>query len=214
MSFRAIIFDMDGLLLDSERVGIDVMRGCGRLQGFDIPAAVVRETIGTNEQSCGDYYRRFFPALDTARLFRDFNDAMRELARQGKIPLKKGVRELLEEARMRNIPMAVASSSDEQTIAVYLASAGIIAYFDALITGTGLPSKPAPDVFLKAAAALGAPAEQCLVLEDSINGIKAGRAAGMTVGMVPDMFPYKEELAAYVDHALPDLSAVIPLLAL
>ncbi len=213
MSFQAVIFDMDGLLMDSEFVGLTVMHECGLLQGFDIPVDMVRETIGSNKQSSSDYYHSFFPALDTDRLFLDFKDAMCALAQQGKIPLKKGARELLEAVRGRNIPMAVASSSGQTTIATYLDSVGVIAYFDALITGNGLNSKPAPDIFLKAAAALNAEPEKCLVLEDSINGIKAGRAAGMTVAMIPDVFPYTDDLAPYVDHVLPDLSAVIPLLA-
>ena len=214
MSFQAVIFDMDGLLMDSERVGLDVMHECGLLQGYNIPVEMVRETIGSNKQSSSDYYHRFFPDLDTDRLFLDFKDAMCDLAKRGKIPLKKGARGLLEEIKRKEIPMAVASSSGQATIGIYLDSVGVIAYFDALITGNGLPSKPAPDIFLKAASALNAEPEKCLVLEDSINGIKAGRAAGMTVGMVPDVFPYTEDLAPYVDHVLPDLSAVIPLLAL
>ncbi len=214
MSFQAVIFDMDGLLMDSEFVGLTVMHECGFLQGYDIPVDMVRETIGSNKQSSSDYYHSFFPALDTDRLFLDFKDAMCALAEQGKIPLKKGARELLEAVRGRNIPMAVASSSGQTTIAIYLDSVGVTAYFDALITGNGLNSKPAPDIFLKAAAALNAAPEKCLVLEDSINGIKAGRAAGMTVAMIPDVFPYTDDLAPYVDHVLPDLSAVIPLLAL
>ena len=212
MSFQAVIFDMDGLLMDSERVGLDVMHDCGLLQGYDIPVAMVRETIGSNKQSSSDLYHRFFPDLDTDRLFLDFKNAMCDLAKQGKIPLKKGARDLLEEIRRWEIPMAVASSSGQETIRIYLQSVGVIDYFDALVTGNGLPSKPAPDVFLKAASALGAEPKRCLVLEDSLNGIKAGRAAGMMVAMVPDVFPYTDDLAPYVDHAAPDLSAVIPLL--
>ncbi len=213
MSFQAIIFDMDGLLMDSERVGLDVMHECGLLQGYDIPVAMVRETIGSNKQSSSDYYHQFFPSLDTDRLFLDFKNAMCGLAKQGKIPLKKGALELLEEIKRRGVPMAVASSSGQETIRIYLQSVSVIAYFEALVTGNGLPSKPAPDIFLAAAAALGAEPDQCLVLEDSLNGIKAGRAAGMTVVMVPDVFPYTEDLASYVDHVLPDLAAAIPLLA-
>ena len=213
MSFQAVIFDMDGLLMDSERVGLDVMHDCGLLQGYDIPVAMVRETIGSNKQSSSDLYHRFFPALDTDRLFLDFKNAMCDLAKQGKIPLKKGARDLLEEIRRWEIPMAVASSSGLETIRIYLQSVGVIDYFDALVTGNGLPSKPAPDVFLKAAATLRAEPEKCLVLEDSLNGIKAGRAAGMTVVMVPDVFPYTDDLAPYVDHVMPDLAAVIPLLS-
>ena len=212
MSVQAVIFDMDGLLVDSERIGLTVMHDCGALQGYDIPIEMVRETLGANKQSSSDFYHRFFPALDTDRLFRDFKDAMIDLARQGRLPLKKGARELLNALRERKIPMAVASSSGPETIAQYLASNGVSAYFEALVTGNGLPSKPAPDVFLKAAKALRAKPEGCLVLEDSAHGVQAGRNAGMTVIMIPDMIPFTEELRPYCDHVLPELSAVIPLL--
>ena len=212
MSFQAVIFDMDGLLMDSERIGLDVMHDCGHLQGYDIPIAMVRETIGSNKQSSSDFYHQFFPDLDTERLFLDFKSAMCDLAKQRRIPLKAGARELLEAVKLRRIPMAVASSSGLSTIRVYLESAGIIAYFDQIMTGNGLPSKPAPDVFLKTAEALNTPPERCLVLEDSIHGVQAGRNAGMTVAMIPDMIPYTEDLKPFCDHVLPDLSAVIPLL--
>ena len=212
MNFQAVIFDMDGLLMDSECVGLDVMRQCGLLQGYDIPVEQVRHTIGSNKQSSSDYYHQFFPDLDTDRLFVDFKNAMCDLAKAGKIPLKKGARELLDALKQKKIPMAVASSSGQSTIVIYLESVGVIAYFDALITGSGLPSKPAPDVFLKAAKAMNAAPENCLVLEDSIHGVQAGRKAGMTVCMVPDMIPFTEDLKPYCDFVLPDLSAVIPLL--
>ncbi|MBR4333046.1 MAG: HAD-IA family hydrolase, partial [Clostridia bacterium] len=94
----------------------------------------------------------------------------------------------------------------------YLESVGVISYFHEIVTGSGLPSKPAPDVFLKAAAALNAKPEACLVLEDSIHGVQAGRAAGMTVFMIPDVIPYNEALKPFCDRVLPDLAAVIPLL--
>lgn len=212
MSFQAVIFDMDGLLMDSERIGLDVMHQCGFLQGYDIPVDMVRETIGSNKQSSSDFYHQFFPELDTDRLFLDFKNAMCDLAEQGKIPLKAGARELLEAVKARHIPMAVASSSGLSTIRVYLESVGIISFFDYIMTGSGLPSKPAPDVFLKTAEALNASPEKCLVLEDSIHGVQAGKAAGMTVAMIPDMIPYTEDLKPFCDHVLPDLSAVIPLL--
>ena len=212
MSFQAVIFDMDGLLVDSERVGLTVMCECGHLQGYDIPEDMVRETIGSNKQSSSDFYHRFFPELDTERLFSDFKNAMCDLARQGGIPLKPGARELLEAVKKRRIPMAVASSSGIGTIRAYLESADIISFFDQIVTGNGLPSKPAPDVFLTTAKALSEAPERCLVLEDSIHGVQAGRAAGMTVAMIPDMIPYTEDLKPFCDHVLPDLTAVIPLL--
>lgn len=212
MSFQAVIFDMDGLLMDSERIGLQVMPQCGKNLGYDITVEQVRHTIGANKQSSSDYYHQFFPDLDTDRLFLNFKNAMCGLAKQGRISLKKGALELLQAVKARHIPMAVASSSGLSTIQTYMDSVGIAGYFDLLMTGNGLPSKPAPDIFLKAAEALHAAPENCLVLEDSIHGVQAGRNAGMTVCMVPDMIPFSEELRPYCDYVLPDLSAVIPLL--
>ena len=214
MSFQAVIFDMDGLLTDSESIGLDVIHDQGFQQGVDIPLDLIRETLGADDASAAQMYHRFYPDLDTDRLFRDFRDAMHALAKEGKIPLKKGAVELLNALKARNIPCAVASSSSLDTIELYLSKVNVLSYFSALVTGAAedIPSKPAPDIFLRAAAALGAEPEKCLVLEDSVHGVQAGRAAGMTVVMVPDMIPYSEGLAPYVDHVLPDLSAVIPLL--
>ena len=210
---RAAIFDMDGLLTDSEGVGLTVVKECGKKQGYDLDEQVILKTIGTTGAACRAVYRQYYPALDGQRLFEDFQEAMFALARSGGIPLKKGARELMEALRARGIPMAVASSSSLETIDLYLGKAGVLPYFSALVCGRGqMPSKPAPDIFLKAARELNVPPQDCLVLEDSVNGIKAGRAAGMFVCMVPDLFPYTEALAPYCDAVKPDLAAVIPLL--
>ena len=210
---QAVIFDMDGLLVDSEGVGLIAMHDCGLKQNTDLPMDMIRKTIGANAVSSSAFYRQYFPELDTDQLFRDFRDAMHALAKEGKIPLKKGAKALLETLRKKKIPCAVASSSGPDTVRLYLSKLGVLDYFSALVScGRELPSKPAPDIFLKAAAALGADPTCCLVLADSVNGVKAGRAAGMTVCMVPDLVPYSDELKPYCDHGLPDLDAVIPLL--
>ena len=210
--FKAVIFDMDGLLTDSEAIGLIIMRGCAARQGVDLPTDAVRKTVGIHAAAASDFYHQHYPALNTDQLFRDFRLAMHEAARAGRIPLKKGAAELLAALNKRGIPRAVASSSGMETIRTYLDSLGVLDDFDVLLTANGLPSKPAPDVFLRAAEALHAAPESCLVLEDSVNGVRAGRAAGMTVCMVPDLFPYTDALAPYCDHVLPDLAAVIPLL--
>ncbi|MCR4886505.1 MAG: HAD family phosphatase [Clostridiales bacterium] len=212
---RAVIFDMDGLLMDSEGVGLTVLHECAMRQGIEIPLERIRQTLGSSADSITAFYLQFYPTLDAPRLFRDFREAMHDLARRGKIPLKKGAKELLAVLREKNIPCAVASSSHPNSIRIYLENAGVLDAFAALIScGEGIASKPAPDIFLKAAQALYTAPENCLVLEDSVNGVKAGRAAGMTVYMVPDMIPYTDALAPYCDAVLPDLLAVIPRIAL
>ena len=151
--------------------------------------------------------------MDSVKLFADFKVGMRELAEEGKVPLKKGAKELLDYLKAHGIPCAVASSSPKSMVEAYLGKLGVLGYFDSFVTGDlGLPSKPAPDMFLTAAKELHTAPQDCLVLEDSVNGIKAGRNAGMQVGMVPDVLPYKDELKPFCDHVLPDLAAVIPLL--
>ena len=98
------------------------------------------------------------------------------------------------------------SSSGPETIRVYLEGAGIRSRFDKVVSGTECArSKPAPDIFLLAAERLGEKPEYCLVVEDSPSGVRAGRAAGMTVCMVPDLAPFSEELRPYCDLVLPSL---------
>lgn len=212
MMIQAVIFDMDGLLMDSENLGLDAIRDCALRQGVDVPTEISKQCIGITTAASSALLNSHFPALDTAQLFRDFAAYMHEKALAGQVPLKKGAVALLEYLKRKDIPAAVASSSGMQTIRLYLEKAGIVSYFQILLSASGMPSKPAPDVFLKAAERLGVKPENCLVLEDSYNGVKAGRAAGMQVCMVPDVLPYVEALAPFVDHVLPDLEKVMELM--
>ncbi|MBQ4639293.1 MAG: HAD family phosphatase [Clostridia bacterium] len=211
-NIHAVIFDMDGLLMDSEGLGVEGIRESARLQGVEIPAEIVRRCIGITAKASSDLYHTFWPHLDTDRLFRDFLSIMHEKALRGEIPLKKGAMPLLQYLQAAGIPAAVASSSRMETIRTYLDSVQVTGFFRELISASGIPSKPAPDVFLLAAERLGVKPAECLVLEDSYNGVKAGRAAGMQVCMVPDQLPYTEELSPFVDHVLPDLNAVMELM--
>ncbi|MBE5787115.1 MAG: HAD family phosphatase [Clostridiales bacterium] len=209
----AVLFDMDGLITDSERIALSVIHEAGLAQGYDVPISLINQTIGTTVAFASDVYHSRFPQLDTQRLFLDYRAIMHEKARAGQIPLKKGVKELLNALKTRHIPRAVASSSPLHTIELYLEQGGIRGDFQHLQSGVGgIPSKPAPDIFLLAARALGIAPQHCLVLEDSVNGIMAGRAAGMQVCMVPDLIPFRSDLAPYCDHVKDDLTQVIPLL--
>ena len=209
---KAVIFDMDGLLMDSEWLGVEAIHVCAKRQGFHVPEAACKACIGVNTKASSALLQAQCPGLDTDRLFRDFSTYMHEKAEKGLIPVKKGVWQLMEYLQQRHIPCAVASSSRMETICLYLDGVGLTKYFQVLLSGSGMPSKPAPDVFLLAAEKMGVQPENCLVLEDSYNGVKAGRAAGMQVCMVPDVLPYVDEVAPYVDHVLPDLTKVLELM--
>lgn len=210
---QAVLFDMDGLLFDSERIGIIEMIQSAAEQGFSVLPEHVKLTLGVTVAAGRQVYARYYPGLDYDRMHDTFVERMCALAKKGQMPLKEGALELLNALKEKGIPCAVASSSPEELIRTYVENAGLLPYFDLLISGNAVAhSKPAPDIFLAAAEKLQADPARCIVLEDSYNGVKAGRAAGCTVIMVPDQLPYLDELKPHVDHVLPTLRHVIPLL--
>ena len=210
---RAVIFDMDGVLTDSERLGDEPLIIAGQKQGYRFTHENIPSCKGMTFAAAAPIFEKAFPGIDALRLGDDFDHAMCDLARAGGVPLMKGVREILDALDERRMPRAVASSSRRFVIDTYLGAHGIERRFDALISGELCKrSKPDPEVFLLAAQRLNTEPKDCLVIEDSANGVRAGRAAGMTVCMVPDQIPYTDALKAYCDYVKNDLLEVIPLL--
>ena len=203
---RAVIFDMDGVLTDSEKLGVSITCETAREMGFEIPESVVLRTLGITWAASEALYEDLYPGLDIQEMFSRIRERLVALGGAGKIPLMKGVNRILDTLDKLGIPRAVASSSGPETIRVYLEGAGIYDRFDRVVSGNECArSKPAPDIFLLAAERLGEKPEHCLVVEDSPSGVRAGRAAGMTVCMVPDLAPCTEELRPYCDLVLPSL---------
>lgn len=203
---RAVIFDMDGVVTDSERLGWTALIQAGRQQGVELTQPFIRSTMGMTFASSKAMYAKCYPTLDHQKLISAFNDRMCALARSGELPLMKGVVELLDTLDEKRIPCALASSSKGDIVRIYLSSNGVYDRFTKIISGEMCErSKPDPDIFLKAARALNVRPADCLVLEDSVNGLKAGRAAGMQVCMVPDQIPYSDALKPYCDHVLKSL---------
>lgn len=129
------------------------------------------------------------------------------------VPLRPGLFELLDALRARNCKMAVASSTDSARVLHNLETAGVRGYFSAVIGGDQVThSKPEPEIFLKAAAALDTPPGLCMVLEDSYNGVRAGAAAGCFTVMVPDMDPPTPEMERLAWAIVPGLTDVARLL--
>ena len=203
---RAVIFDMDGVVTDSERLGFEAITEAGRAQKIDIPHDFIVSTMGMTFDRSYDMYRKNFPGLDYEKMMRHYYAYMADLAAKGRMPLMKGVREMLDALDEKKLPRALASSSRGEIVRAYLESNGIYERFTRIISGEMCAhSKPDPEIFLTAAGALDVKPEDCLVLEDSLNGVRAGRAAGMRVCMIPDMVPYGEKFAPYVDEVAQSL---------
>ena len=191
----AVIFDMDGLLLDTETVCRDAMfRVCtdfGYAMTDDLFLSLVGSPKEANEKRLTAHFGVAFPLLDFEKGCRA---AMRDIC-VSNVPLKPGARDLLEFLGRARIARGVATSSGRDEAEEHLERAGVLALIDVLVARDDIThGKPHPQSFLRAAERLGAKPAQCLALEDSYNGVRAAHAAGMATIMVPDMLPPTPEM--------------------
>ncbi|MBR5641444.1 MAG: HAD family phosphatase [Firmicutes bacterium] len=213
---KLMIFDMDGLLLDTERLIVDAWDKLAQEEGLD--RGQIRRTciacIGINLQAVEQVVREMLGEDFPYWTYRaEIHRRITEELKGGPMPVKKGAFELLEYLKRTGMPAVVASSSPKAVVEVELKDAGLLPYFENISGGEDAArSKPAPDLFLKAAASIDVPPENCLVLEDSYNGIRAAHAAGMMSVMVPDLLPPTEEMAQLYTALAPDLGAVAEML--
>ncbi len=204
--FRALLWDMDGLLVDSEPLWYLVERDFAKRRGGDFTKQLAAENIGKGIKHTITLMRRLFGfELDVDQgveeLISDF------MARTGELTLKPGARELLGRTHGR-VGLALASSSHRHLIEKTLDQFDLRPLFGAIVSGQDVAHpKPAPDIFLRAAELLGVPIGECVVLEDSIAGATAGRAAGAIVIAVPEGAPDEFPFAEVADLIAPDLFA-------
>lgn len=214
-ALRGALFDMDGVLLDSESYNFALDREALALQGFTLDFDTFHHVIGTNEAHIRRFYEaRFGAAFDYFRLRRDTDRLFYGYIEKNGVPLKPGAAAALEYLRGQGLRLALATSNDWEEAHFLMERTGLWPLFDAVVTGDRIgPSKPAPDIYLAAAAALGLPAEECLAVEDSYAGVKSAAAAGCRVVMVPDLLPPTEETRALAAAILPELTALPACLA-
>jgi beta-phosphoglucomutase-like phosphatase (HAD superfamily) len=186
---EAIIFDMDGLMLDSESLYQAAWQAAAADLGYALHPEMYVQLVGRSsaeaEQTFVEMFGDRFPL---GQFNRQWENRWREVVTQQGIPLKPGLLPLLDWVDTRSLPKAVGTSSDAVEAHLSLTVAGIRDRFTILVTVDQVAAgKPAPDIFQEAARRLGVLPARCLVLEDSNAGVQAAQAAGMPVVMVPDL---------------------------
>lgn len=192
----AVIFDMDGVIFDSERLVLVCWEKVSEKYGIQGIEEVFMPCIGTNAEKTKevvlDHYGQDFPFEEFRK---EASVLFHEDVNRNGLPVKKGVRELLEYLKEREIPTAVASSTRLEVVTGELKQAGLYEYFKAVMGGDQLKrSKPEPDIYLMTCEKLGVNPGQAYAIEDSYNGIRSSYSAGMKPIMVPDMLPATEEM--------------------
>lgn len=207
---NAVIFDMDGLMFDTEALAKEAWLRVGAQLGWPITEKEIAQIRGRTPAASAEIFRASFgPDFDYPKAKALRNAMVEEFIDREGVPVKRGLVRLLEQLRQAGFPTAVASGSPRKTIEKYLAMAGLGSCFDAIVSAEDAArSKPAPDVFLLAAERLGIPAGNCLVLEDSANGLQAASRAGMVCVCIPDIAPPDPASLALAAAVFPDLSYV------
>ena len=193
-----VIFDMDGVMIDSERQSNEGWLWAAEQLGVEMPMWLIDSFKGApNTLSCqffDNYYHGKIDYWEARKLRTEHIYKIRE--KEG-LPIKKGLFELLDYIRENGIKCAVATSTRRESAEKTLHTIGAWEYLDNVVYGDSVEhGKPEPDIFLAAADRIGVPPQECIVIEDSINGIKAGHAAGMKVVHVPDTIQIDDTIRA------------------
>ena len=186
----SVIFDMDGLLFDTESIYFKCYQQAALEQGFDFPFDLFVTCIGISREDAALFMRQHFgPKMDLTLLTqRTFQIVDNYLLSGGEIPFQPGAEAAVKLFYKRGLKIGLASSNMRRWVDFYLLKKEIAGYFFATTSSDEVSKlKPDPEVYLKTARKLGADVTQCLVFEDSVAGATAGISAGMRTCMVPDL---------------------------
>jgi HAD superfamily hydrolase (TIGR01509 family) len=208
----AVLFDMDGLMIESERALLDCWRQAAVQLRFDLGDELWLAMVGLHERACDELLRSRLGEADAQALVVRMN-ALYAVRVEAGLPLKPGLHELLAVLVQRSLPKAVVTSTPRVRAEPKLARCGLLPHFATVVTGSDVRHpKPAPDIYLLAAQRLGVDPQYCVVLEDSAPGVRAALAAGMTPIQVPDLVAPDVEVRALGHRIVDSLETALALI--
>ena len=212
---QAVVFDMDGLMFDTERLASDAWLKIGKLHGLPITESVMNRMKGLRLEACISIFQEELGEdFDYWALRKERTEYVNRWIQEHGVPVKPGLRELLALLKGHGYKIALATSTYRKTASRYLELAQVSGYFPYQVFGDMVENgKPEPDIFLRAAREVETPPGQCLVLEDSYAGVEAGWRAGCPVIMVPDVLLPTEREKGRTVACVKTLHEVIPWLA-
>ena len=197
MKCKGAIFDMDGVLFDTERIYQDTWQEIAAERRIKLDSGFVKTISGTNGKKMLQVVEKYYRVPDGTVIADVCMSRVREKL-SVHVPVKKGVYEILRFLKEKDIRTAVASSTSRQQIEKNLQMTGIRGYFDEIVSGSEVKhGKPEPDIFLCAAGRIGCRPEECFVFEDSENGVRSGHAAGCVTIMIPDLVEPEAGICSY-----------------
>lgn len=215
MDFQAVVFDMDGIIFDSEKLVIGCWKEVARKYGVPDIEAACQECLGVNatntRQKFLNRYGQDFP-YDTYK--KEMSQLFHSRYDGGRLPMKTGVVELLTYLKEQGKKIGLASSTRKVVVEQELKDARILSFFDVVIGGDMVTkSKPEPEIFLRACQELGVEPGEAFAIEDSYNGIRAAAAGKLRALMVPDLMPPTQEMQELAEQILDTLLDVKEYLA-
>ena len=209
-----VIYDMDGLILDTEKLYLEFGLEVFRDFGHNITEEAILGTVGLNDESTKAYYTEYLgKPINFEEVFQEIDKKLLSASINKEIEIKNGFFELADYLEKNNIKKVVATSSKREKAEYMLKNAGIFDRFDFLVCGDEvLNGKPDPEIFLKAAEKLKADVKNTMVLEDSYNGLRAAKSAGMIPVMIPDLLKSNEEITKIIYRETKDLNGVVKIL--
>ena len=194
--FEGVVFDVDGVLFNTERLMHQIWHEVGAEMGWPQPGRDYLEFVGNGRSVIFEKMLTFYgPDFPKEEFLTTCSQTLQDRVEQFGVPLKPGVREILDFLKEQNIPIAIATSTAMRRTGKRMELTGLAPYFSAMITGDQVThGKPDPEIYLLACKALGTDPSRTLAVEDSRNGILSATAAGMPTVMIPDMIPPTPEL--------------------